>query len=1264
MFSSSNNIVQFTINGKLYTVSDDSIPIRTSLLLYIREYAGLRGTKAMCYEGGCGACIVSVRSKGKIIAVNSCLVPVLICDGWYIETTEGIGNNRDGYHTVQSALARKNGSQCGYCSPGMVMNMYSLGRGTLNFSMKQVENSIGSNLCRCTGYRAILDAFKGFATDAPLSLMKDIYDIEDSYQIKSCRKFGMPCTQSCYDKPSDDNTMLSIKLGDAYFYKVSTVETLFELLKNNPQATYILNGGNTAHGVYRSNKKDMYIDINNIPDMSNITKTDSTLVLGGNVTLTIALQTFQKYSTESGFKYLSQLADHIEMIANVPVRNIGTIAGNLMLKYEHKEFPSDLFLILQTVGAHVHILETPSQKQSLYLWEFLELDMHHKIIYSVVLPKLTDQYIYRSYKIMPRAQNARAHVNAGFLFKLDTNGKVLEQPNIIFGGINKNFTHASVTEKFLTSKIIFSSSLLKQALDYLYADVQPDHVLPDYSPEFRRTLAVGLFYKCVVSIKPEAVYPFYYSGGTLLQRSLSSGRQFYNTNANVWPVTKPMPKLESIAQISGKAQYCDDLPPFHREVFCAFVVTNVASGYIYKIDANQVLQMKGVVAFFSACDVPGKNLCISAANEMMSLSEDELLFAEKDVLYAGQPVGVIVAETHNLANKAAKLVQITYKESLKTKPIISIEDAINAHDETRIRQSVNIPAKRKGKNVQKTLKGFFRCGSQYHYSLETQSCVCVPEEDGMEVYPSSQWMDLIQVSIADCLNVPNSSINVRVRQLGGSHGSKISRNAQISCACALVCYKLNRPARFIMTMESNMLSIGKRCSTQQEYEIEINNDGVIQYFKSKHWSNCGSNLNEPQAAVVFHCYSSCYLTDTWTFDGFDVRTDLPSNTFCRASGSTEGLAMIENVMEHIAKVTDKDPITVRLANMNKVDKFILEPMIVDLSEKTDYQFNKNSIKTFNRSNRWKKKGIAMVPMKYLVTIEGQFNAMVSVCARDGSVCVTHSGIEIDQGINTKIAQLTAHTLGIKIELISVKPSSNSAAPNKSTTGHNITIDTCGYATIQACTQIVKRLEPIKKKMKNPKWEDIVFKAYQEGINLCERYVLVSGLTEDTLKPYPIYGVTIAEVEIDVLTGQHVVRRVDLMIDAGESLNPEIDVGQVEGAFVMGMGYWISEDLVYDTETGLLINNRSWNYMPPGAMDIPEDFRVYLRKSSTGSKTIDEPPLCMSYVIPIAIRKALNSARRDSGNKDLWYQLDGPCTTENILLTSLTRRNLMLMTDKV
>ncbi|XP_043496073.1 indole-3-acetaldehyde oxidase-like [Polistes fuscatus] len=1257
----SKSTVDLTINGNPYTVSED-VPPNTTLNFFIREYAKLRGTKAMCHEGGCGACIVAATIKGETMAVNSCLVPIFICNGWAIETIEGIGNRMKGYHPIQTTLAAMNGSQCGYCSAGMVMNLYSLLKDKKH-TMKEIENSFGSNICRCTGYRPILDAFKSFASDASPTLLKTVQDIEESYKIKMCPKNGMPCKNGENGRicSLQNSTPVSMKLENADFHKVLSIDNLFSTFQKYSNSTYILNGGNTAHGVYRIVKPDLYIDINDIPDLRRIEKTENSLILGSNVSLTVAMNTFEKYSKDDGFQYLRHLAHHIDLIASVPVRNIGTIAGNLMIKHAYHEFPSDLFLILQTAGARIHILESPGNKIDMNLLQFLESDMRHKIIYSIVLPTLNSSYEFRSYKIMPRAQNAHAHINAGFLFKLDGNGIVLEKPNILFGGIRPEFMHAVNTQEFLLQKSIFDKNVIKSAIDILDKELNPDHVLPDYSPEFRKTLAEGLFYKFILSIKPENIDSKLRSGGTILERELSSAKQDFDTDNNIWPLNKPIAKRESIYQTSGEGQYVNDIMPLKDEVFCAFVSTEVANGIIENIDASKALEMKGVVAFYTAKDIPGKNIFISASSNLQMLNEDELLFAEDKISYAGQPVGIIVATTHTIANEAVKKVKITYTDALKTKPIITIDDALASNDKTRIFQTVNVSAKNKGKNTKHVIKGSFSLGPQYHYTMETQSCVCIPIEDGMDVFAATQWMDLTQISIALCLGVQNNSINISVRRLGGAYGSKISRATQIACACALACHKLNRPARLIMSIESNMMSIGKRVPTKQDYELGVNNKGRIQYLNSNQWSNLGCSFNEVHAPIVMHHMESCYDATRWTCNGYEVKTDIPSNTYARAPGSTEAIALIENIMEHIAAELNKDPTEVKLINMNAEDKAVLEPMIEDLKKSADYDSRKRAVEMFNNENRWKKKGMALVPMKYPLMYWGQFNAMVSIYARDGTVSISHGGTECGQGIHTKISQVAAYILGIDLELVKVRPSDNFTAPNNSVTGGSITSESCAYATMMACKELLARLEPIKQELKNPTWQELVMAAYMKDVDLCARYMFTA---KDTT-PYKIYGVTIAEVEIDVLTGQHLIQRVDLLEDTGVSLNPEIDLGQVEGAFIMGIGYWTSEDLIYDPKTGALTNYRTWNYKPPGAKDIPVDFRVSFRRNTPNrlgvlrSKATGEPPLCMSVVIPFAIRQALNSARSETG-KSGWYPLDGPVTTEKILLTSLTNKELMVL----
>ncbi|XP_034939273.1 xanthine dehydrogenase 1-like [Chelonus insularis] len=1255
--------VEFTINGVLYQVKQNDLRPDTTLNVFIRDHAKLRGTKSMCHEGGCGTCIVAAEIHGETLAVNSCLVPVLICNGWEIKTVEGIGNKKIGYHKVQTTLAGMNGSQCGYCSPGMVMNMYSLLESNKDkLSMKKIENSFGGNICRCTGYRPILDAFKGLASDADPHLSQKIADIEEVYKWKTCPKTGVACKGSCGETTEfvANPEEVHMVMNNVQFHKVLSVENLFNVFQNNPDATYILYGGNTAHGVYRSEQVQIYIDVNDITDLHRVEKDDKNLTFGGNVTLSVAKHTLKKYSKEPGFQHLQYMANHIDLIANVPVRNIGTLAGNLMIKHKHREFPSDLFLMLETAGAEIHILDSPANKTTVNFMDFLQMDMKHKIIYSIVIPALSSGHVYRSYKIMPRAQNAHAHVNAGFLFKLDSNGMVLEKPNIIFGGIRSDFLHASATEDYLNGKSLFDKSVFKQALNTLDSELKPDRTLPDYSPEFRKTLAEGLLYKFVLGQMGDSANEKLRSGGHLLKRDLSSAKHDYDTDKNLWPVNKPLPKIESIHQTSGEAQYANDVPPHPHEVFCAFVVSEVANGMLENVDASEALAMEGVVAFFSAKDVPGENLSINAAQNQVLLFENELLFIEDVIQFAGQPIGIIAAETQALANEAVKKVKVTYRDALKTPPVITVKDALTRGDTARNYQIIDIPASRRGNDVVKVIKGEFEIGHQYHFTMEPQSCVCIPTEDGLDVYPTSQWMDLTQGVIADCLGIPQNKININVRRLGGGYGAKISRNAMVSCACALVSYLLNRPARLVLNIESNMMIMGKRPAARQEYEVGVDAKGIIQYLNFNSWHNSGHTWNEFAGPLTSQHVYTCYDGSPWNVKSIDVQTDIPSNTYCRGPGSVEGVSMVETIMENIAKELGLDPTEVRLGNMEPTSKESLSKMIEDLKVSSDYETRIRSIRLFNNENRWRKRGMSLIPLTYPLHVFGQYNVLLSVYARDGTVSIVHGGIEMGQGLHTKVAQVAAYTLGIDLDMINVKPSNNMIAPNNVVTGGSIGSESCAAATIKACEELLQRLAPVKAELSDPDWQELVLAAYEKNISLTVHHML--GHKQE--KKYDIYGVTVAEVEIDVLTGQHLIRRVDLLEDVGTSMNPEIDLGQAEGAYVMGIGYWTSEDIIYDPKTGLLVNYRTWNYKPPGAKDIPIDFRVYFRRNAPNpngvlrSKAVGEPPICMSYGIVLAIRNALESARKDAGNTDPWFQLDGPVTTERILLNSLTSKELM------
>ncbi|XP_058124986.1 uncharacterized protein LOC131281799 [Anopheles ziemanni] len=1255
--------ISLTINGKPYTVNSKTVSADTSLNTFIRNHAHLTGTKFMCLEGGCGACIVNLSGihpatkEKKSWAVNSCLYPLYACHGLDVKTVEGIGNKKDGYHPIQERLAHLNGTQCGYCSPGMVMNMYSLleaNQGAV--SMDDVENAFGGNICRCTGYRPILDAFKSLAVDADEALLDACQDIEDLTK-RSCPKTGKPCAGKCAAESVNPNRAVRLVFDDEkQWHKVSQVADIFTIFEQIGSKPYMLVAGNTAHGVYRrSNSLEVFIDINSIEELHTHSVDANALVVGANVSLTEFMQILSTTAVNqpTGFAHCAAMEKHIDLIANVPVRSAGTIVGNLSIKNQHNEFPSDLYLLLETVGAKLTVVEAGGKTTLVTPAEFIKMDMQKKVVKSVTLPALdSNRYVFRSFKIMPRSQNAHAYVNGAFLTKFTEDGVTVESIKICFGGINPEFTHATETEKFLAGKNLFDAETVQGTLAQLSSELKPDWVLPDVSSEYRKNLAMALFYKYLLNVAPEGtvlVKPSYRSGGGVLERPLSTGQQTFDTYKRNWPLTKNIPKIEALAQTSGEAKFTNDLPPLPGELYAAFVVATRPHARIAQIDASDALKYPGVVAFYSAKDIPGTNNFMPAS---LGNTDVEEVFCSGEVLYHGQPVGVLLAETMAQANHGATLVRIMY-ERMASQPVYPTLKSLmdDARSKARIFDEPRRSSRARVNPIEATRKiiGRFEMAGQYHYTMETQTCVCVPIEDGMDVHSSTQWVDLCQVAIASMLKVPESSLNFTVRRLGGGYGSKISRAGQIACACALAAHLQNRPVRFVLTIESNMGSIGKRYGCITDYEVDVENNGRIVKLVNNYMQDYGASLNENVGAATTEFFSNCYDSKQWKVDGKMAKTDAPSNTWCRAPGTTEGIAMIENIMEHLAWELGMDPLALRLANIPQGSK--MRELIPQFRADVEYDRRKGEIDQFNAANRWRKRGIAVSVMRYPLGYFGALHALVAIHAGDGTVSVTHGGIEMGQGMNTKVAQVAAYVLGLHLDKISVKPTTSLTSPNAIVTGGSMTSEAVCYAVKKACEILLARIKPIRDAHKDAPWETVTQLCYAGNVDLCATYQYKAS----ELTPYIIWGLSCAEVEVDVLTGNVQLRRVDILEDTGESLSPGIDVGQIEGAFIMGVGYWLTESLVYAAEDGALLTNRTWTYKPPGAKDIPVDFRVrFLQKSSNPagvlrSKATGEPALNMSIVVLFALRNALRAARKDASLADDWIPMGTASTPDQIYM---------------
>ncbi|CAH2057001.1 unnamed protein product, partial [Iphiclides podalirius] len=1161
--------IVFSVNGKQCSVGPD-IDSDLSLNDYLRNYLNLRGTKYMCKEGGCGACVVAVT------------------------TVDHFGRKRTlCYHPVQRALAEYNGSQCGYCSPGWVMSMYSLLESSNhNFTSYEIEKSFASNTCRCTGYRTILDAFKSFAKIETKFNINDIEDLNICNSQKSC---DTKCDNTwCIVGKNDlkfDVKKIIMKDGHVW-YKANNVQDVFDVLKTEGTKSYQLINGNTGRGAF-------------------------------------------------------------------PIV-IGTIGGNLMLKHKHPSFPSDIFLLFETVRATLTIRDA-NGSMDMSLPNFLSTDMTGKLLAEIKLPPLSSNNYFISFKVMPRSQNAPAHVNAAFIYQLHrADRETLQSVSIVVGGLSEKFVRAHNTEKFLLGKKLFTNETLQGALRVLDKEMPMEEIRANSKAQYRKKCVLGLFYKGLLSlIPPEKVNTRYRSGANDFKktRPVSKGSEIYDTNPLLWPLNEPMPKLESLVQCSGEALYVNDVPAQANEVFCSFVTSNVCRGVIKSIDPTAALELPGVLSFFTAKNIPGKNSFLPKKVPGILVSEEVL--CERDVKYYDQPIGIIVADTEKLANHAARLVKAKY-EQVKSLPVLTIADAKSREPE-RVSLLLFYPARGRGLDIKTVIKGKQCSSGQYHYHMETQSCVTRCSEDGIDVYAASQWPNQIHVAISEMLKLPQNRINIAIPRCGGSFGAKITRSGMVACACALVTHLTTRPSRFVMSMEANMRIVGKRLPYLLEYEVGVDKAGEIQYMEYNLYEDHGYVVSDTVTIFSTAAIKNCYNNKRWQYKLFTVTTDTASNTYARSPGALETIAMTEHVMERISYELDLDPVEVRLKNVNPLLTDVSE-IVRNLLEDSDYKKRREEMKNFNEKNRWKKRGLRVAIMSWPAGTIMDYHILITVYHGDATVVVKHGGIEVGQGINTKVAQAVAYTLSVSLDKVRVKPYEVSSNPNCSTSGSSRTTHAICFGAIKCCQLLLDRLSVVRDTLSNPTWELLIQAAFTAGINLQASY----RVTPNDEEVHRSAGAAVAEVELDILTGEHEVLRVDIIEDVGLSLNPEIDVGQIEGAFVMGLGYWTCEQLLYDETTGELLTNRSWNYHVPLAKDIPLDFRVKLRRNSLnpigtlGARAVSEPPICLAVSVAFALREAIAASRVDSGYpRNQWFDVDGPYTLETNLLKSDARQDEFL-----
>ncbi|XP_033150124.1 xanthine dehydrogenase [Drosophila busckii] len=963
----------------------------------------------------------------------------------------------------------------------------------------------------------------------------------------------------------------------------------------------------------------------------------------------------------SGRIYLSQVWLHLDWIANVPVRNAGTLAGNLSIKHAHPEFPSDVYIVMEALNAKVIVQESASKQEAISLDSYLKLNMQGKLIRGFILPAYSkEEFIFDSYKILPRAQNVHAYVNAGFLIEWHDANSQVKSARVCFGGIRPDFVHASSIEKLLIGSNPFENSLLERAFSNLESILQPDEVLPDASPAYRRKLACGLFYKFLLKAatqRQKTVAKKHETGGLLLQRPVSSGKQSFETFSQHYPVTKPTDKHEGLIQCAGEATYANDLPTQHNQLWAAFVTAKRIGAVVTKVDISAAMALDGVVAYLDAKDIPGPNDVAPATKDPHFFPTEQQLFATGPIKFYGQPIGMLLATSNSLANRAVELVEVSYKGGAE-QVLPSMKHVLAAAASgDRIKHTIkslisNLDLK---EEHEVSSSGQLDMGLQYHYFMEPHTTVVVPFEGGLQVYCATQWMDLTQDIISKMLKLRNNEVQVKTRRIGGGYGGKAECSSMAATAAALAAFKLNRPVRFVQSLESIMTSLGKRWAFHLDYDFFVKSNGRIVGINSRFYEDAGFMQKLCPLGHTQLLSKNCYeFSDNYKLDGYVVCSDSPSSTACRAPGSVEGIALIENIIEHIAFETGVDPADVRYANMLPAHK--MGEMMPRFLTSTHYKQRRAEIMNHNIEHRWHKRGLGLCIMEYQIGYFGQYPATVAIYHGDGTVVIAHGGIEMGQGMNTKIAQVVAHTLEIPLDQIRIEASDTINGANSMVTGGAVGSEMLCFAVRKSCETLNSRLAPLKEEIKPESWQQLINEAYNRKINLIANEQCI----QQDMEPYSVCGLALTEVELDVLTGNYMVKRVDLLEDTGESLNPNVDIGQIEGAFIMGLGYWTSEQIVVDPVTGECLTNRTWNYKPPGAKDIPIDFRIELLPKSPNkagfmrSKATGEPAICLSVSVAFALQQALQAARDDAGVPKSWVTLNAPMTPELMVLHAGTK----------
>jgi len=1275
--------LKFKINQRAFVLQPGAGQLDQSLLQFLRD-EGYTGCKQVCGEGGCGACTVIVshwddqRQAVRHSSVAACLVPLPFLHERQVTTIEGLAATSPAdTHPVCDAFHELGASQCGFCTPGFIMCLIAQleDRG---LESTQLERVFDGNLCRCTGYRPILDAAAVFCSD------KTEVDEELGDRAANWRKRWQDCTRldalfpaeykkrprAATFKGSRTTWFQPVELAD--LLPKESAETSLETHSwGSPGAYSKMVSGNTDVGYTErggARTPRSKITLNQVKELHKVEWKDDRAVIGAGLTIHDLVGELERRIPslrEDQTTGLKALHNQCRFFANNQIRNVATIGGGIV-NFSHY---SDLIPVWVATRAELHFW-SPAGTQIVRLCD--HYDDQGKLTYTprvgdvlvaVAVPYSRPGERVASFKYARRRMDSITFMSSGIAAHCNPDNHHLDSLLLCFDGTGTPGLRTPRTEQLLNGRV-WDAKLLVEALGSLKRELEETitNGLPKPLQQYQIRLAQGMLLRFYARYRAEFHGDSLPREQQLLSRYPRVVHRSYVTHGDNESglLGRAIPHMNARLQTTGEAEYTADRA-VPNCLHAALVTSKSACGRLGAIDPSKAARSSDFVGFYSARDIPGKNLFGFRV-------EDEQVLASGEVQYVGQPVGVLVARTAAAARVLAQRVQVDIDERT---PLLTVEDAEKAgsfhgNSDGYLLEQGDPEAGFTASKV--VVSGSVNMHGQSHFYLEPHNALVIPKDAGFEVFSSTQSPSNVADHVSRILNIPANKVSVRVGRLGGGFGGKQFRAGPIAGICALAAHHVGEPVKLVLDRSEEMAYCPGRSPFVATYKAGFGEDGAIcaldvDFKVSGGLSNdYSADITETATLLM----DGAYRIDNIRVRGLCLKTNFGSYTATRGFGKPQASAIIESIVDHGASALGLDATRVRTRNLYKAGDRTITKMPIDdnvmqncwsrVLEKSDYESLRDEVAQFNKDNKWFKRGISAVGSKgnmgFLEAADICRGLALVHIMRDGTVSVNHSGIEMGQGINTRMAQVAAHQLGVPFDHVEVTDTQSALIPNAPPTTM-VATDLIGEALLKACDELKRHLSKY-----SGSFHDRVLRAYDEGVPLsasashtAPRLHYDYDKQQGDISYFFVWGAALSVVEVDVISGAFRILNNYVVQDCGKSLNPLLDVGQAEGGFMFGVGYYMMEDLIY-TGDGRLITDNVSGYKIPSCGDVPLEWDIELLnyrpegKGLHNSKGIGESNIQLGLSVYFAAKEAIRAARREAG-LSREFQLGFPASVDNV-----------------